>query len=522
MADTLISELAAAAADNPEAEFLRTADDSLTFAEVHSLVEQSARLLASFGITPGMRIGIRLPNGYGWVVTWLAVLRAGAIAVPINCAYEINDLDHVLSDSGATMIVTDEEGRDKTEKTKAYAAGSLQIIVDLLGSDHGTTSDNLPPLQNITAQTLANLQYTSGTTGFPKACMLAHEYWMALGRHAKENVAAGAGDATITAQPFSYMDPQWNTTLCLLARIPLVIRPRFSASHFWTWVREEGVTFFYVLGTMPTLLYKQDPTPADKNHSVRVVMCSGIPPALHHELEERWGAPWREAYGMTETGIDLCVPLADESSIGSGVIGWPVPGKEARVLSPEGTELPSGAQGELVVRGNPLMKGYWNLPEATENAMRNGWFHTGDLVVQRDDGAFRLVGRIKDMVRRGGENISSAEVENAANQHPDIVASAVVAVPDELWGEQVKLFALPKEGRAPTRALADEVFGLLQQHLARFKLPAFVAFVDEFPLTPSERIIKTQIPNSCATEGPGVFEMTLPAKSRHTTQKEHP
>ncbi|WP_209374187.1 class I adenylate-forming enzyme family protein [Brevibacterium renqingii] len=519
MAATLVGELAAAATDSPKAEFLRTAEDSLTFAEVHELVEQSARTLVSLRVEQGERVGIRLPNGSNWVITWLAVLRIGAVAVPVNCAYETSDLDHVLSDSGASMIITDEEGRNKVEGTEAWATGSLMVVVDLVNSGHGTASKELPPLENITARTLANLQYTSGTTGFPKACMLAHEYWMTLGRRAQENVDADVGDVTITTQPFSYMDPQWNTTLCLLARIPLVIRPRFSASRFWDWVREEGVTFFYVLGTMPTLLYKQEPTSADKDNRVRIVMCSGIPPALHRQLEERWDAPWREAYGMTETGIDLCVPLAAQSSVGSGIIGWPVAGKEARVLSPDGSETAPGEQGELVVRGKPLMKGYWNLPDATAEVMRDGWFHTGDVVIQREDGAFRLVGRIKDMVRRGGENISSAEVENAANQHSDIIASAVVAVPDDLWGEQVKLFLLPKEGRTPSRALAEDVFELLQDHLARFKLPALIAFVDTFPLTPSERIIKSQIPEALATEGPGVFAMALSVPNKN--QKEH-
>lgn len=519
MADTLIGELAAAAADSPDAEFLRTVDEGLTFSEVHGLVEHSARTLASFGLAHGQRAGIRLPNGSDWVITWLAVLRVGAIAVPINCAYEISDLDHVLSDSGASMIITDEEGRDKVEGTEVWAAGSVKIIVDHIRPAHRTAPEALPPLHDITAQTLANLQYTSGTTGFPKACMPTHEYWMTLGQRAQENVEAGVGDVTITAQPFSYMDPQWNTTLCLLARIPLVIRSRFSASRFWDWVREEGVTFFYVLGTMPTLLYKQELSPADRDNRVRIIMCSGIPPALHRQLEDRWEAPWREAYGMTETGIDLCVPDTDNSSVGTGIIGWPVPGKEARVVSSDGTESAPGEQGELVVRGKPMMKGYWNLPEATAEVMRDGWFHTGDLVIQGEDGAFRLVGRIKDMVRRGGENISSTEVENAANQHPNVIASAVVAVPDDLWGEQVKLFVLPKEGQAPTRALAEDVFGLLQQRLARFKLPAFIAFVDTFPLTPSERIIKTQIPDGLATEGMGIFPMTQPG--HHSTQKEH-
>src|SRR5690606_10221470 len=216
---------------------------------------------------------------------------------------------------------------------------------------------------------------------------------------------------------------------------------------------------------------------------------------------------WREAYGLTETGIDICVPADNADSVGSGIIGWPVASKQAKVVDAAGEPVPPGVEGELVVTGEPLMAGYWNRPDANREVLRDGWFHTGDVVVQREDGAFRLVGRLKDMVRRGGENISAAEVENAANQHPAVVSSAVVAVPDELWGEQVKLIVQLKDGIAADRATAEEIHAHLAGRLARFKLPKYLAFVDEFPKTPSERIAKTRIPGHLDVAGPSIFEM---------------
>ena len=258
---------------------------------------------------------------------------------------------------------------------------------------------------------------------------------------------------------------------------------------------------------MPTLLYKQQPSELDRENDVRLVMCSGIPPKLHSTLEERWGAPWREAYGLTETGIDIRVPVENTETVGSGVIGWTVPSKTAKVLGEDGSEVGRGEVGELVITGRPMMRGYWNRPEANEEVLKDGWFYTGDLVSQREDGAFQLVGRLKDMVRRGGENISSAEVENVANEHPQVLSSAVVAVQDDLWGEEVKLIVQPRTRIQDSRQFAEELYVFIKDNLAKFKVPSYISFVDEFPLTPSERIAKAKIPNADKREGPDVFVM---------------
>ena len=275
---------------------------------------------------------------------------------------------------------------------------------------------------------LLNIQYTSGTTGFPKGCMLTHEYWLLLGQIVAEYLALREDDVNLTAQPFYYMDPQWNVALCLLAGIPLVILPRFSASTFWKSVKEQGVTFFYLLGTMPMYLLKQPEQPeVEQHHRLRVVLCSGIVPQLHALYESRWKVPWREAYGTTESGADLFVPLDDAESVGSGAMGGPVRTKEARVIDPEGHDLADGEIGELVVRGKPMMLGYYHNPAATAEKLRDGWLHSGDLVYRDPKGYYHLVGRLKDMIRRSAENIAASEVEAVLCEHPQVRAAAVTS-----------------------------------------------------------------------------------------------
>ncbi|MEV7008594.1 AMP-binding protein [Streptosporangium sp. NPDC051022] len=482
----LLRERATVAGDRP---LLRFEGVTTTVAEVEERTNRLANVLRARGVGRGDRVAVMLPNGAGFPVAWLAVGKLGAVAVPLNVGYRSDDLAHVIGDSGAVLAL----------------AGTAEAALALLGTPVGqvglldpadagparrtvpgafdagaesaaaSPSFELPP---VGPDDLVNLQYTSGTTGFPKGCMLTHGYWLRLAELAAGLVRVGPGDVDLTTQPFSYMDPQWNTVLCLMAGIPLVILPRFSASTFWRSVREEGVTFFYLLGTMPVYLLRQPEDPRDRDHRVRLVLCSGIVAELHAAFERRWGAPWREAYGMTETGVDLAVPIDDDTCVGSGAIGVPVPGKHVELVD-----------GEIVVSGSPMMLGYWNNPEATAERIRDGRLYTGDLGHRDERGHLHLVGRRKDMIRRGGENIAAAEVEAALTRHPAVRAAAVVAVPDELRGEEVKAFVQVGAAVPP-----EELIAFVRERLAGFKVPRFVEYVEEFPMTPSERIAKYLLP----------------------------
>ncbi len=428
--------------------------ERLSFDETNRRVNRLANALQGLGMTKGDQISVMLPNGFDFPITWLAIGKLGAVMVPTNINYQAHDLVYLLNDSEARAMVIHQDYVPLLDQVRDQVPG-LEIVV-VVGSSPTSyyscesltsAASDAFTIEGVDENDLLNIQYTSGTTGFPKGCMLSHRYWLLFGMLVADLLDVYPHDVNLTAQPFYYLDPQWNVVLCLAYGIPLVIMHRFSPSQFWPAVQENGVTFFYVLGTMPFYLLKQKENPEiEKNHKLRFVMCSGIHPEFHATFEERWNVPWREAFGMTETGADLAVRLEETDCVGSGAMGTPVRTKEVRVVDEQGDETPDGEIGEMVLRGEPMMLGYWKKPEATAEATRGGWFHTGDLVYKDEKGRFHWTGRIKDMVRRSGENISTAEVEGVLVQHDKVQVAAVLAAPDLLRGEEVKVYLVLREG----------------------------------------------------------------------------
>ncbi|WP_240918369.1 AMP-binding protein [Rhodococcus sp. 14C212] len=501
--DNLVDLLTDRAERSTGREFLRFGDKSWTFGEVEEWTSGLAhRLIDHDDVQVGDRVAIMLPNVVQWPIAWLAILKAGGVTVPVNSSYQRADLEFVLRDSGARVLITDDAHIPLAEEVRAASDDLADVrIVEAASCDELAQYPADRPRVAVSGETLANLQYTSGTTGFPKACMLTHDYWVRLGWVCASAAGLGADDVVLTSQPFSYMDPQWNTALCLTIGAPLVVLPRFSASGFMADVRRHRATFCYVLGSMPTLLFKQPPSPQDRDNDLRLVLCSAIPVPLHAQLEQRWGAPWREIFGMTESGVDLVSLPESTADVGSGRLGRPVPTKQVRIVDPQGREVAEGESGELITSGRPMMLGYWNRPDDTAQVLRDGWLHTGDVAVREEDG-YRLVGRLKDMVRRGGENISSAEVERVLECDDTVVAAAVVGVPDELFGEEVKAFVQLSTGVQESRATAERIIGGTRTQLARFKVPRYVEFVADFPRTPSERVSKPAL-EARSAEHPG-------------------
>ncbi|MFI6812621.1 class I adenylate-forming enzyme family protein [Nonomuraea sp. NPDC050328] len=597
-----VSELVRAAAVRfGEAEFLRFAEGALSFREVDARSERLAHVLAVQGVSSGDRVAIMMGNTLGWPLSWFAVLKAGAIAVPVNPRLREADLGFVLRDSGACFVLTEEEhlgvvegvvGRLERAPVVQTLAGleaavrrapETPLVVTPDGGEMGPGAGNWSQAGEspggasvwpwgegpeggagvgprgkgaecgvgvwpgswvndwpggwsgsglatggrsagggssagsaaakggIAASEralgdgggIANFQYTSGTTGFPKACMLTHDYWLRTAWLVARQVRVREDDVVLMTQPFSYMDDQWMAVLCLYAGIPLVVLPRFSASGFWPAVREHRATLTYVLGTMPLLMHKQPPSPLDRVNDMRVVLCSGIAPHLHEVFEERWGVPWREIYGSTESGLDLLVAPQEDETVGTGAMGCAPPGKEVRVAGPDGREVAAGAVGEIVVRGLPMMLGYWNQPEATAEVFAGGWYHTGDLGFRDPEGRIHHAGRLTDSVRRGGENISCAEVESVLAQHPAVAAVALVAIPDELFGELPKAFVQVKTG---CTVGARELIEYARASLAPFKVPAYLEFVEGFEMTPSERIRKRALLEPERDQRAGAYE----------------
>jgi acyl-CoA synthetase (AMP-forming)/AMP-acid ligase II len=487
---------------------------SLTFAEAHEYSNRLAHVLVAHGVRPGDRVAIMMGNVAGWPLSWFAIQKAGAIAVPVNARYRESDLAHVLADSGAVLVLTEAEAGPGSEPASlvcrvAAAAGVVREVLTLaeLAQELATTPATGPAADPLTGpSSIASFQYTSGTTGFPKACMLSHAYWLRTGWLTAIESELRADDVMLMAQAFSYMDPQWAAVMCLMGGCPLVVLPRFSASGFWGSARGHGATLTYVLGAMPTLLFAQPPSALDRENPMRLVLCSGIVPDLHRQFEERWGAPWRELYGSTESGLDLAVPPGATGTVGTGAMGYPPAGKQVRIADEADRTLPDGEVGQILVRGEPMMQGYWNHEDSTEQAFRNGWYHTGDRGFRDAAGWIHHAGRLKDIIRRGGENISAAEVENVLAMHPAVAAAAVVGIPDDLFDEVPKAFIQLTPGQEPSTQTAVSVLDHARGKLARFKVPAYLEFVENFPMTPSARVQKRKLLDADRDQRAGVFD----------------
>jgi len=514
-----IGDLLVSAANlHPNDEYLRFPQQSysLSFKDTEQLTREAARTLVARGVSRGDRVAIMFPNVPAWPVTFFATLRLGAVCVPINPQYKTADIAHVLKDSGAKIVVTSLES--ETVVASAIQEAGLYtdvLIIDPVPTPHVGTpaADDSDTTIDVGLNWLASLQYTSGTTGFPKACMLTHEYWLRVAGSVVHAIDVGGDDVAIMAQPWSYMDQQWMSIACLMTGRPLVVLPNFSVSGFWDSIRREEATITYVLGTMPRLLAKQPASADDRDHQMRFILCSGIPKDQHADLERRWGVPWRETYGSSESGCDLIALAADTDTVGTGAMGRPPRGKTVEVLDEDGNPVPDGEVGEIVVSGRGLMLGYWNIPEATERVLnaRADTYRTGDRGFRDELGYIHHAGRLKEMLRRGGENISATEVEAALAAHPLVLNVAVIGIPDDLFGELVKAFVILRPGAPGGEQSGRELAEYAATQLARFKLPEYFEFVEKLPMTPSERVAKKKLLPPGKDQRADVYDVRLGA-----------
>lgn len=473
-----------------------------TYRELVEDVNRTANALRAWGVRKGTHIAVMLPNIPAMPTIWLAVARLGAVMVPVNVRYTARELRYVVSDSDAEFLIVHADYRellsprwDLESEVLALPTGRIALLGAEDAAPYQRWEDLVkgrPPSLSLDYEVghddLLNIQYTSGTTGFPKGCMLTQRYWLSAGK--VNGLRDGRRfERVLASTPFFYLDPQWLLLLTFHQRGTLYVANRQSASRFAGWLSEHRIHFCL----FPEVVYKQPPSPRDRDICLRRANIYGVRKEIHADLRRRFNAPAMEAFGMTEVGPTLYVPLEATEMIGSGSCGKPTAFRECRIVDENNKDVPVGEIGELVVRGPGRMLGYYRKPEANAASYFGEWFRTGDLFRQDERGWFYIVGRLKDMVRRAGENIAAREVEAVLKNLPEVMDAAVVPVPDDTRGQEVKAYIVLQPDRRAGDLPIDAIFSHCERNLASFKVPRYLEFIDALPRTPSEKIAKGEL-----------------------------
>ncbi|HVZ00775.1 MAG TPA: AMP-binding protein [Dongiaceae bacterium] len=491
----LLEEAASDSGDRLAWNFFESGETE-TYASLRDRTAGLAQGFAGLGIAKGTHVAVMLPNIAAFPLSWLALARLGAVMVPVNIDYRERELAFILENSETGWIVIHDSLFPILENCRsaghAMPPNDRTIVVG--NGIPGTIpwdriararAEGFEPAEPVTQDDLLNIQYTSGTTGFPKGCKLSQKYWLIAG---KVNAMRDGlkFDRILASTPFTYMDPQWLLLMSIYQRATLIVARRQSTSRFIGWLADHEINFCL----LPWILLKQAPSDRERQHKILRANVYGVPPHLHGEIQSRFGLVAREAFGMTEIGPAMFMPIEAQDMVGSGSCGRPVPYRRCRIADETGRTLPPGEIGELLVSGPGIMSGYYNNPEATAAAFRGEWFRTGDLFRMDERGYFYIVGRLKDMVRRNGENVAAREVEMVLNGMATVKESAVIGVPDEARGEEVKACIVLQDGLAPTPELIDQLVAHCKRELAPFKVPRYFSFRESFPRTTSQKIAK--------------------------------
>jgi crotonobetaine/carnitine-CoA ligase len=486
-------------APNADAIHIIASGQKLTYRALRETVNRLVNGLTAIGVRRNSHVAVMLANVVEMPITWLALARIGAVMVPVNVRYTGHELHYALTDSDVSHLVIAYEFAPllaAMPKRVPAIEGNIVVVGTRDESHHGWQDliTNSPAacsgLPEPSIDDLMNIQYTSGTTGFPKGCLLTQQYWLTCAK-AYSDCDGKSYKRILAANPFFYMTPQWLLLMAFFQRATLYIATHRSLTRYVEWIRTYRIEF--CLFPFDVLTH-QAPTPSDRVESMIRGNIYLHQKERHAELENRFGFPARTAFGMTEIGMGTFTPLEAAEMTGSGTCGISAPFRECRVADPEGKTLAPGTPGELLTRGPGLLKGYYRKPEATTAAFHGDWFRTGDLAVQDERGFVYIVGRLKEMIRRAGENISATEVESVLMRLPEVSETAVVPVPDDMRGEEVKAYLVLKPGLTAADLPPERVLRHCEAALAVFKNPRYIEYRSEpLPRSTSGKVQKPHL-----------------------------
>jgi crotonobetaine/carnitine-CoA ligase len=484
-----------------ERTLFRCDDEAIGYAEALDDAKRFAALFASAGIKRGDRVALICGNCPEFVRLFLGLAWLGAVSVPINTASRGFQLQHILANSGARILVVQDtffaavETIDFAELPveRIWTVGAAALPAT---SADGLTVEPLPdasgevPAADTGPGDLLTILYTSGTTGLSKGvcCPHAQFFWWAV--YTGRQLGVVEGDVLHTPLPLFHTNALNCFFQALLHGATQVVERRFSVTEFWPALARSGATVTYLLGAMVPMLLSRPASPAESAHKVRVALSPGVPENFHAPFTERTTIVLLDGFGTTESNA---VIASTPDSRKPGWMGRLIDGFEARVVDEDDTGLPDGEPGELILRGDEpfsIATGYFGMPEKTVETWRNLWLHTGDRVVRGEDGFYRFVDRMKDAIRRRGENISSYEVEQVLTSHPAVSLAAVFPVKSDLAEDEVMASIVLKEGADVTE---EALVRFCEGKMSYFAVPRFVEFVAELPRTESGKIQKYKL-----------------------------
>jgi long-chain acyl-CoA synthetase len=481
----------------PDKPFLFSEADGrqFTYKEFEAAVMRTARMLAAKGVRKGDVVSLLLPNSVEYVIAYFACWQIGALAGPINSLLKSQEIAYVISNSEARTLLINSEFLPLIETIRDELT-SLQAIIKFDNEADATREEKegANPTAEFDKEHEAIIIYTSGTTGKPKGCLLTHGNVIANARQISGWLSFTETDRLLTIMPLFHMNAVSVTTMAALyAGGSTVVSQKFSASRFWQIISDYQITSFGSVATMLAMLLSTYPDGVPeglKTDQLRFAMCGSapVPAEVLRRFEEKFNCLVVEGYGLSESTCRSTFNPPDQRRR-PGSCGVPI-GNEMRVVDEEDREVPDGELGEIVLRGENILKGYYKNDTANTTAFRNGWFHTGDIGYRDTHGFYYIVDRKSDMIIRGGENIYPREIDEVLYQHPDVAAAAVVGVPDELYGEEVAAVVVLKQG---ARTNEQEVIDYCKARLADFKCPKTVHFVDDIPKGPTGKLLKREL-----------------------------
>jgi len=473
-------------------------DREITFNQLEKESNQLAHGLKDLGIKPSDMVSIMLSNSIEFLISYVGVIKSGATMVPLNISFKVPAVEYILNNSEAKIIITSKKFLPLIQKCDLDYLENI-ILVDgeksddyLLLSEFKSKKTNLPKLENIDEEFTAACLYTSGTTGQPKGAMLSHHNLIFDTEKTIQHLKLDETDRYICVLPMFHAFAE---TVCMLMPLFLgaevVIIDKFLPETVLKTIQEKNITFFAGVPTMySALLNVKNKEGYDLSHlNLCISGGAAMPQQTMEDFEKIFNVKILEGNGPTETSpVAYVNPVDGERK--SGSVGLPIPETEVKIVDENDNEMPIGEIGEITVKGDHVMKGYYKMPDATEKALRGGWLHTGDLGKMDQDGYVYIVDRKKDMINVGGMNVYPREIEEQLYKHPKIREAAVVATKDELRGEIPKAIIVLRDGES---ASEREIQKYCMQYFANYKVPKLVDFLDELPKNATGKIDKKSL-----------------------------